>query len=307
MAHDHAHERDKNYYLEQICTIGICGALGGVAVMLYQRNMLWYILVEKFHLWVLIGGIALLALVVIRAVTLWLSLPPRETSSNHQHAPGEEHHHDTHHEHAHDCAEHDCGHEHGWNPWRFAVLLLPVVLYFLNLPNQGFSNVKGLNTDQVDMASNAETYGFAANVIGLGATYPGSSALAIMAALEGGNAKPMAMEFKELDQARFSPGLREFYQGKRAEVRGQFAPSGSPKVFTLVRYKMTCCGADAVPLNVLIVSPEEVLKQHNQWVKVVGKVHFAKRKDRDEYVSVLQIASAKDVTDVPKPMNPYIQ
>src|SRR5262249_18283679 len=58
------------------------------------------------------------------------------------------------HEHAHAAAGHDHGHahdhdhdhghdhdhSHGWAPWRFVVLLLPVVLYFLNLPNEGFSS-----------------------------------------------------------------------------------------------------------------------------------------------------------------------
>src|SRR5262249_27065013 len=37
--------------------------------------------------------------------------------------------------------EHDHGHDHahGWSPWRYMVLLLPVVLYFMDLPGPGFS------------------------------------------------------------------------------------------------------------------------------------------------------------------------
>src|SRR5208283_5592873 len=55
---------------------------------------------------------------------------------DHDHDPGHEHEH--HHAHSHGPGD-DHGHDHGFSPWRYIILLLPVVLYFLNLPNQGFS------------------------------------------------------------------------------------------------------------------------------------------------------------------------
>src|SRR5262249_19300624 len=57
---------------------------------------------------------------------------------DHDHAHHHHHGHDHDHAHAHGQA-HDHGHEHSWSPWRYTVLMLPVVLFFLNLPNAGFS------------------------------------------------------------------------------------------------------------------------------------------------------------------------
>src|SRR5207249_7750262 len=58
----------------------------------------------------------------------------------------EHHHHDHDHDHGHAHAHaheqtpgHDHGHDHGWAPWRYTVLMLPVVLFLLNLPNEIFS------------------------------------------------------------------------------------------------------------------------------------------------------------------------
>ena len=61
MAHDHPPD-PKTYYVEQMCMIGICGSLGGVAVMLYVRN-LYYFLVPNFQIAALVGGIGLLIVV----------------------------------------------------------------------------------------------------------------------------------------------------------------------------------------------------------------------------------------------------
>src|SRR3954463_4630767 len=97
MAHahppDHAHAN--TYYVDQLCTIASCGALGGVAVMMYATNKIGLILADQFFLYVLLGGIALLALVAVRAITLW-----REAGQAADHAHG--HHHDHNHEHPHE-------------------------------------------------------------------------------------------------------------------------------------------------------------------------------------------------------------
>ncbi|HEX5273561.1 MAG TPA: hypothetical protein VFW33_23860, partial [Gemmataceae bacterium] len=65
MAHDHSHD-PKGYFVEQLCTIAISGALGGIAFMLWKRNLLWF-LAPKVQPWVMAGGIALLVLVAFRA------------------------------------------------------------------------------------------------------------------------------------------------------------------------------------------------------------------------------------------------
>lgn len=177
MAHDHSHEDRVSYFAEQLSTIGICGALGAVAIMLYSQDTLKLFLDSKFHLPVLLGGIVLLGLVAVRAVAVWqlAGVPAANHNHDHQHDHGHEHGHHHDHDHAHEHGE-ACGHEHGdcghihdhahdhghehandhghdhaWNPWRYAVLLLPIVLFFLGLPNQGFSSKyfaeRGLNPE----------------------------------------------------------------------------------------------------------------------------------------------------------------
>src|SRR5262245_65637227 len=102
----HTHEHDENYFLDQIFTIALCGALGGLAVMLYVRQtMLKIILDPKFHPWVLAGGIGLLVMVAIRAVAVWKLAG--QTGHSHAHD-----HHDHHHHHDHDHHHHDHGHHH---------------------------------------------------------------------------------------------------------------------------------------------------------------------------------------------------
>src|SRR5262245_44671092 len=110
MAHAHSHEGE-NYYLDQLCTIGVCGALGGVAIMMYVQGMLQYILVKQFHLWVLLGGIALLVLVLVRAVALWFSAGRVSHAHNHNHDHDHAHHHHDH-GHDHDHGDHQHEHEH---------------------------------------------------------------------------------------------------------------------------------------------------------------------------------------------------
>jgi hypothetical protein len=314
MAHDHTHDHSVDYRLEQLCTLGICGALGGVAILLYQQGTLKYILADKFHLWVLVGGIALLVLVAVRAVALGASVRAERQAGCHEH----DHEHDLGHGHAHAeaCPGHDhsgaaadCGHDHGWNPWRFAVLLLPVVLFLLKMPNQGFSNVRDVSTDQVDLHASGDALVSALSAVGLASPSLGAGPLGGAVALVAGGGRGSVGElgFRELEQAAFSPDQRDYFEGKRAEIRGQFAPSNDPRTFTLVRFKINCCAADLIPLNVLIRCEEPVRRARNEWVKVGGTIHFAKRRDRDEFIPVLHVDSAKDVVKVDPDRNPYIQ
>jgi uncharacterized repeat protein (TIGR03943 family) len=294
MAHDHHHHDDSTYYLEQLFTIGISAALGGVTIMLYWQDKLRYMLAPKFYLPVLLGGIALVVLAVVRAAALWMavdrSIPV--DNHNHNHAHDHDHHHGHDHDHAHEHAHdhthesaaghsHDHGHDHSWNPLRYVFLIIPIVLYIFDLPNAGFSNV----TSQIDVQNVDITSHGAGEKKG----------------------QIIATDFKELEQSAYDPARRELFEGKWAILTGQFAPSADRRLFTLVRYKMTCCAADAYQLNVMIVSPENVNLKRDSWVEVTGQVQYAKRRDRDEYVTILQLSSAKDVRAVPPDKNPYIQ
>src|SRR5438046_4940809 len=99
MAHDHHHHDRGTYYLEQIFSIAVCGALAGVTILLWYHDQLKYMLADKFHVWVLLGGITLLVAVVIRAIAVWLSVeePVAVPVGAHDHDHAHPHHQD--HEH----------------------------------------------------------------------------------------------------------------------------------------------------------------------------------------------------------------
>src|SRR5260370_19738821 len=86
--------------------------------------------------------------------------------------------------------------------------------------------------------------------------------------------------FKDLENYASRPELRAEKQGKTVRVRGQYAPSrGSDHVFSLQRYRISCCAADAIPLHVPIVTRESLATRAsdlkiNQWVKVTGVIDF---------------------------------
>jgi uncharacterized repeat protein (TIGR03943 family) len=284
MAHDHSHGDRNVYYLNQLFTIAVCGALGGVAVMLWWSGTIRLMLHPKFFLWVLLGGITLLALVVLRAVAVWrsvdelIAVPEHihdQDHCGHDHCPHEQNH----------------GHDHGWAPWRYVVLLLPVVLYFLNLPNQGFSadaGGTGLNDLTLDVPASVASTGRAWNV-----------------------------GFVELQEASLTPESRDAYEGKTVTLTGQY-DGRDPKRFTLVRYKIACCAADAVKLNAVIMvndkSPETVDpdRYRNKWVEVTGRIHFFQKPGTNEFVTGLILYPTKDepisqlVKIIPRPASPWL-
>ena len=83
MAHDHSHGDRNAYYLDQLFTIAVCGALGGVAIMLWYNGKLSLMLAPKFFLWVLLGGITLLVLVLYPGcLAVWRSVDEAATGRN---------------------------------------------------------------------------------------------------------------------------------------------------------------------------------------------------------------------------------
>jgi uncharacterized repeat protein (TIGR03943 family) len=302
MAHDHDHHHGGSYYLDQICTIGACGALGIIAVLLSclkddSGNVrLNYIVAPQFHNWVFAGGITLLILSAIRAVCLWQEAG-RAAAHVPDHQHGHDHAHDHHHDHGHDHAQdhahsHDHGHDHaqdhahshdhdhGWTPARYAVLMLPIVLFFLGLPNAGFSSSHfkfDRQTLQGDLIQNVQAKG--GEMVELG--------------------------FKELSNAALVPAAREELEGKTGRLRGMYARQGSDKEFTLFRVKMNCCAADAIPLEVRIVSPENITRINDkQWVEVEGQIQFRKVGGKNKYLPVLQLKSADQVKKI-APLSEY--
>src|SRR5438552_5006317 len=167
MAHDQHHHDLSAYYTEQLCTIAFCGAFGGIAVAVYATGLINNVLAAGIlHYSLLAGGIALLVLVVLRAVALWFSVGEAGPDHHHDHGDsccghdhehehavttathglplvtdtGHEHHHEHDHSHSHSHDGHD--HDHSWAPVRYIVLLVPVLLYFF-VPLNALSPTSG--------------------------------------------------------------------------------------------------------------------------------------------------------------------
>lgn len=283
MAHSHDHSHDSNYYLDQICTIASCGLLGGVAIMMFVSNRLELILAPQFWIPVLVGGIGLILMVIIRAITLWRQAGRmKQCQHNHSHdhhhhehdlEHGHEHHHHDHDHHDHEHAHsHDHGHEHGWTPARYAILMLPIVLYFLNLPNSSFS---------ADFMKKNMPVG----------------------ELEGGGAvtskEGVVLGIKELARAAGDSKSRTAMEGKTGRIKGIYATLGNDKQFMLYRVKINCCAADAVPVPVRIISDENITNiRPKEWVDVEGQIQFRKMVGGESYIPVLYVKSAKQVKPI---------
>ncbi len=267
MAHAHNHSMNRSgYYLEQLCTIGACGALSIVTILMWQQGKLKSILAESFFLPVLYGGIGLLALVIIRGVSLWF-----EAGQSKMPVHDHEHHH---HEHEGPC-DHDAGkcdhdHEHAWTPAKYAVLLLPIALFLLGQPQPGFSK-EGIQK----MLGNSTLEGGTDIAAKDGATVLG---------------------FRELADAAHEPSQREHFEGRTGQLKGMFMRLGSDKEFTLFRLKMRCCAADAVPVQVRIISPTNINHvQDRDWVDVKGRIGFRKIAGMEKYMPILLLESADSV------------
>src|SRR5438445_4064486 len=95
MAHDHPHHGEslRDYFTRQLPTILVVGSFGFVAIRMYLNGMVGLILVPQFWIPVLVGGIGVLAVVVLRAISVWREAGEVNAHQhNHDHAHADEHH-----------------------------------------------------------------------------------------------------------------------------------------------------------------------------------------------------------------------
>ena len=312
MAHDHHHGDRNAFYMEQLLTIGVCAAFGGVVLLLWNSGDLRYMLAEKFHIWVFLGGASLLGMAIINAVAVWFSVgdakavPVDTHDHDHSHCDHDHGGHD--HAHIHDHAEasvqtaptalamaapaDDCGHEghdHGWAPWRYAVLLVPVAIYFV-VPMTAMSSTGGgavdVDPEAVKAAMNAES-----------------------------KATDFNITFQQLNLAAAYSDNRSVYENMTVRLTGQYVPLDD-RHFTLRRFKISCCAADAVPLSAVIMidpaSKQTLDSTHlqNQWVEAIGRVQFLPRADGQGFTTTLILPTDRPLDELVKvvksPANPYL-
>lgn len=340
-SHDHHHHEDPTQDYEQLLGISITAILGLASLYLYFSDRLNLILAPKFHLAVLVSGIGLLALATIRIGLILTghkgaccSHDHHDHSHNHSHdekgccqhtekgheeakahACKHDHGHEQGHEHCHDHAKggphkgnnhlehshtHHHGHEHhhahshdhshgsGFLPLQAMILLSPIVL-LMGLPGEVFNSAQALNASEVELNTRDV----------------------------GDKGEDFQVTFLQLERAAAHPETRDFYEGKTVRLTGRFV-GDDDKRFTLIRYKINCCAADAVPLNSIIMVdptyPERLplQKLKGQWVEVTGKVQFLKKLGREEFVSslILRPEQGKTLETVIKVVapdsNPYV-
>jgi hypothetical protein len=299
MAHSHADVHDEaegTYFLDQLFTILVCGALGLVAILMYKTGTLQRMLVPMFWVPVLIGAGALIAMAAIRAVAVWQLAGARRASAaeqcehdhghshGHDHARshGEEcgHDHGHSHDHAHAGGD-DHGHDHGWAPWRYMVLAVPVFLYFLGFPRDGLNieRLKGQMSSSLQQSPKREALSMLAG------------GPAFTKVLRKPDPKRLELKFKELTEAAAIPSRHEIYEGDIGVLRGQFIPTRSDREFTLLRVDMTCCVADQVFLEMRIVAPEPIHGiAPQQWVRIEGLISFQKN-EKGKWIPVITLTN----------------
>jgi hypothetical protein len=329
MAHGHDHHHHggslRDYFVEQLLTIFVVGMFGLVAVLMYQDGRLRYILAKEFHLPVLIGGITVLLLVAVRAVSVWREAGRAGAHGHaHAHAHDHDHHHHDHthahdhghthdhghahthdhgpelqHEHGPDCA-HDHGHAHAHHGHAHS-------------HHHGHSHEFDPGTDDHghshDLAwvfarmlvlffpvalylIGVPNSGFSPDRINklLGSDEQVSTDVGTVAQGEGS-----VMSFDDLNDAAYDERKREALEGQIGILEGRFRRLGE-KQFTLYRLKMTCCAADTVPLKVRIITPTALsgFNDHD-WVRVKGEVRFVKSPNVNQYIPVIAVADINDV------------
>jgi uncharacterized repeat protein (TIGR03943 family) len=115
----------------------------------------------------------------------------------------------------------------------------------------------------------------------------------------------MPIQVIDLLYAVQMPTYREEFEGKSAELIGQFVPmtTGNPKGnrFQVIRLFITCCAADAKPVGVTIQYDKPLKVSEMGWVKITGKPTFPMEGGRRTAVLM-----ADKVEECPAPAEPFV-
>jgi hypothetical protein len=154
------------------------------------------------------------------------------------------------------------------------LLLVPIILFLLGLPNKG----PQAQAVTIHVDSTHELAGYAGMIASV-PTHQGellSWAGGLYLSEQEGTEVPfmdLYENYAKRDQTRSE------MLGKTVSVRGLFVPM-SDNVFGVQRFRIACCGADAVPLTIPMVTRASLLSRtdlkQGQWVKVTGVIEFQK-------------------------------
>jgi hypothetical protein len=264
--------------------------------------------------------------VLLRAAALWRAAGLASQASAGGHVHDHEHHHHEHdcdhdhdHHHGHDCghdhehADHvhaaptcPAGHDHGFAPWRYVVLLVPIILFLLGLPNSG---PKAKAHEVAITTTDAQSAPAYASVIGVGTLPLQQLVLAAATVADPFLGQAPERDFREMEAAAQDESSRVFWTGKNVGIVGQFAPHPrNDHIFSLVRFRIQCCAADAVQYQIPVLCRERLAGlKTNQWVKATGRVHFQPQPNGNGFMTVLIVPKVQNIVLTDPAQNPYIQ
>ena len=213
--------------------------------------------------------------------------------------------------------------------WLFArmlILAFPVLLYFIGLPNSGFSKERQilLTGNETALGTNDLRRFLEGATVVEGPKDENGSTVRVLKTksglkirertyLAGGEPKLELISeagtprrFNELNDAALNEGKRKYMEGETVILEGRFKRLAD-KEFSLFRMKMTCCAADTVPLKVRIVVPQALSNFSDfDWVTVKGQLQFLQVQGQDRYIPVIMVANNNDVAKT-QPKNEYEQ
>jgi len=196
-------------------------------------------------------------------------------------------------------------HEHGWAPWRYVLVLAPIIFFLLGLPNKGPKVVAEEVDRTIETIRGLESF---AATIPTPAPIPvnafGLIALRLKDAIVQDGPQ---VGYKELEGYSRDDASRDRWKGKTVKVKGQYSPDPrSATRFNLARFRINCCANDAIPLNVPMLAAEPLTSiRPGDWIEVTGRVEFLKT--GESYRTVLMTQGPATVKPTDPDANPYVQ
>ncbi len=269
MAQSHD-QQGGGYFLEQLCTVAVCGALAAVVITMWAIPNGLNFLGPQFqaplgNAWLsplLWGGVIVAAMGFIRAVATVITL----RAFKRLHLA-------------------DSGHEHFWVPCHYVLVLFPVGLYWLGLVPAAFSS-----HNPIDM-----------NIDGSGPTALSKEGEVIRSFREVAHAA-----FTEQRRNHYE-GKTAQLVGKASNIETRRFGLIRYKISSGNDFDVPLKLVISVPATTekgeAFDGPTLLT---GKWAKVTGVIQFSKLRNSDEFVTVLEVL-AEDVEVLPKPPeNPFV-
>jgi len=166
------------------------------------------------------------------------------------------------------------------NPWTYIILLAPIVFALgINPNNLGeFAALKkGLVTSGVEISQKAKE--------------------------ELLNRLAQVREYQHLNLKELLSlgGLENFPEGLKVKTEGLLVEKrlNGGMAFYLVRFRIVCCAADALPLAIEVEKPAGETILPGQWVEIWGILNYGTSRQK-------LFIKAEKILPVPEPSNPYL-